>query len=76
MWVSKETFGSLFGDLPATDDIGFAALDRPMPHPIYGRQSWVSILNPTDATMPQVKALLTEAHARAIQRMARNTPTD
>ena len=69
-WVSKATFLDLFGrDWQAGHD--FAALDTPLPHPIYGAQSWVSILNPGPATSELTKTLLTEAHARAVARHER-----
>jgi hypothetical protein len=74
IWVSRETFTNLFpsfGDDEARDD--FAALDTPLPHPIYGAQSWVSILCPGPATADLARTLLTEAHRRAIERYERRT---
>jgi hypothetical protein len=70
MCVSKETFDGLFGgqDLDAHD---FAALDTPIPHPVYGPQSWVSVLNPGPATSDLVRRLLAEAHERAAARHER-----
>ncbi len=56
--VSRETFRSLFGESGTYD---FAALDRLMPHPVYGRQSWVCVLNPSAETFERVKPLLREA---------------
>jgi hypothetical protein len=46
----------------------YTALDRVIPHPVYGAQSWLSVLNPADATSDKVKRLLTEAHGRARDR--------
>lgn len=69
--VSRDTFRSLFGYAPgeerperAPDD--FAALDRLMPHPVYAPQSYVCVLNPSEATFEIVKPLLAEAYSRAV----------
>ena len=47
--VAKSTFRGLF---VAADPDGYdyTAQDTLMPHPVYGRQSWVSVLNPSEAT--------------------------
>jgi hypothetical protein len=66
--VSKETSQSLFGEGGEHD---FAALDRLMPHPVYGRNHWVCVLNPSDSTFETVKPLLTEAHDIAVKRYSR-----
>jgi hypothetical protein len=62
--VSRDTFQALFGHLPteeSTEAYDFAAFDQVMPHPAYGRQSWVCILKPTPETFETVKPLLAEA---------------
>jgi hypothetical protein len=68
--VSKATFHSLLGadfDLEGVYD--YTALDRILPHPVYGKQYWVSILNPSEATFEAtVRPLLAEAHARSAAR--------
>jgi hypothetical protein len=72
--VSRDTFQALFGHLPTedgTETYDFAAFDRVMPHPAYGRQSWVCILNPTPETFETVKPLLAEAYSRAAGQYAR-----
>jgi hypothetical protein len=77
--ISKETYGSLFGPRPhrhgadgAADTVhDFAALDRLMPHPVYAPQSWVCVLNPSDATFEAVRPLLAEAHDLAVRRFLR-----
>ena len=66
--VSKETFRSLFAD---GGDHDFTALDRIMPHPVYGKMYWVCVLNP-DATFEAVKALLAEAYQAAVAKRAKN----
>jgi hypothetical protein len=38
------------------------AIDVLLPHPVYGGQNWVCVLNP-DQTWPMVQQLLAEAHA-------------
>lgn len=64
--VGRETFRSLFGDGGTYD---FTALDRLMPHPVYARQSWVCILNPSAETFERMKPLLREAYEIAIARV-------
>jgi low temperature requirement protein LtrA len=60
--VGKETFQHLASSNPDPD---YAALDRLMPHPVYAKQRWISILNPSDASLRDiVLPLLTEAHDR------------
>ena len=67
--VSQETFRRLFERSPAADaDYDFARLDTLMPHPVYARQAWVSILNPTSDTFESVKPLLAEAYSSASKR--------
>jgi hypothetical protein len=63
--LGRTTFASLFGDAADHD---FTVLDRLMPHPVYGPNHWVSVLNPSDETFNAVKPLLAEAHTRAVSR--------
>src|SRR5262249_7135413 len=77
--VSKDTFCSLFGPEPSAPgtsgvaDTGcdFTTLDQILPHPAYAPQSWVCVLNPSDATFQAVRPLLAEAYDLAVQRYAR-----
>jgi hypothetical protein len=69
--VKKETFDSLFADGAEHD---FTALDRLMPHPVYGRNHWVCVLNPSSATFESLQPLLVEAHGIAAGR--RRGPRD
>jgi hypothetical protein len=73
LWVSRETFQSLFGPPSAIDPAAhdYTALDRVIPHPVYAAQSWVSVLNPGPASTDRVRELLAEAHARAVHRHER-----
>jgi Family of unknown function (DUF6194) len=66
--ISKETYESLLGP---GGDYDFAALDRLMPHPVYGRNHWVCVLNPSEATFETVTPLLAEAHGIAVKRYTR-----
>jgi hypothetical protein len=63
--VGKETFQALFGQERAHD---FAALNTILPHPVYGRQYWVCVLNPSEATFEAAKPLLGEAYELARKR--------
>jgi hypothetical protein len=82
--VSRETFASLFGAARFPDDpaevaatgYDFTALDTFLPHPVYGRMHWISVLNPSDATFERVMAYLAEAYDRAVERLHRWRPAD
>jgi predicted DNA-binding protein (MmcQ/YjbR family) len=68
------TYAELFGDESEHD---FTALDTLIPHPVYGRNHWVSVLNPSESTFESIKPLLHEAHAIAVKRVVkRKTPSD
>jgi hypothetical protein len=66
--VGKETFRALFGEVPATAD--HAALDTLMPHPVYAKMCWVSVINPSAKTFETVKPLIAEALSLARSRKA------
>ncbi len=68
--VSKATFQGLFA-AAGTDGYDFTARDVLMPHPVYGRQYWVSVLNPTDATFDGLRPMLAEAYRLVVDRNAR-----
>ncbi len=75
--VSRETFRNLFGYLPNAErpsgaPYDFAALDQVMPHPTYGRQAWICVLNPSSTTFENIKIWLAEAYEIAA---ARHRPT-
>jgi len=75
--VGRATFEGLVGSVGKPD---YATFDQILPHPVYARQLWISILNPSDATFREVVLpLLAEAHDRvaaARQRHAPVTATD
>ena len=62
--LPKARFAELF---PPGRDHDHRALDVVMPHPVYGGQYWVCVLNP-DASWPATQGLLREAHALAARR--------
>ena len=60
--VGKDTFNRLVGSIA---DPGYAAIDRIIPHPVYAKQRWIAILNPSRETFDAVvKPLIAEAHER------------
>ena len=83
--IGKQTFRSLFGgpSLPSdrdsaevsgenSSDYDFTALDQLMPHPVYGRMSWVCVLNPSDEMFEtNVRQLLAEAYDLAVSKYKR-----
>lgn len=76
--IGKSSYRALFGSPPRTGAEGdavpgydFTALDRLLPHPVYGRQYWVCVLNPSAATFEAVKPLLAEGYERAVAKYAK-----
>ncbi len=68
--VSRGTFDRLVGSREHPD---YAAFDTLLPHPVYAKQLWLSILNPTDETFRDViLPLLAEAHDRVAEVRARH----
>jgi Family of unknown function (DUF6194) len=68
--VGRPTFERLVGSM---DDPDYAAYDRLLPHPVYAKQLWISILNPSDATFRDVVLpLIAEAHDRLAATRARH----
>ena len=60
--VGRETYQRLVGSMNEPD---YAALDQVRPHPVYARQRWVAILNPSRQTFDDIlKPLIAEAHER------------
>ena len=68
--VGRATFQRLVGEMVEPD---YAAFERILPHPVYAKQLWISILNPSDGTFRAVvMPLLTEAHYRLAAARARH----
>ena len=71
--VSRETFDRVVGSTVSPD---FAAFDRILPHPVYAKQHWISILNPSETTFREVVLpLIAEAHDRLAAVRARHQPS-
>ena len=72
--VSRPTFERVAraaGDTPDHAEFG-----RLLPHPVYAKQLWISILNPTDRQFEDVVVpLLAEAHDRLAAQRARHPGT-
>lgn len=45
----------------------FAALNRIMPHPVYGWMSWVAVLNPTLETLVDMQPMIDAAYKKAVR---------
>jgi hypothetical protein len=72
--VGRATFERLVGSVADPD---YAAFERVLPHPVYAKQLWISILNPSDATFRDVVLpLLAEAHDRLAAQRARHGAAD
>ena len=83
--IGKQAFRSLIGSpsRPSERDSAasrgenargydFTTLDQVMPHPLYGRMSWVCVLNPSEETFEMnVRQLLAEAYNLAVSRYKR-----
>lgn len=73
--IARDTYRGLFGDPTDEEradgtDYDFAALDRLMPHPAYGKQWWMCVLNPSLETFEKVKPLLADAYSKVVARHA------
>jgi hypothetical protein len=74
--LTKATYTSTFGAAPTERDehgvlaTGFdhTAVDRLMPHPMYASHHWVCVVNPSDATVDELRPLLAEAYDFAVRK--------
>jgi hypothetical protein len=81
--VDKTTFQSLFEGINARSGIGgfaqsgldFTALNRIMPHPMYGNLYWICILNPEEDSLELLRPYLSEGYARAVQKEEKRAGT-
>ena len=70
--VGKESFTRLAGSIAEPD---YAALDAVIPHPVYARQRWIAILNPSRQSFDDVvKPLIAEAYERLAKPRRRASP--
>lgn len=64
--VDRQTFERLVGDVGDPD---YSAFDRFVPHPVYAKQRWISILNPSHETVrDELMPLIADGRARLISR--------
>ncbi len=70
--VTGKTFDRVLGSAASPDaTVDYAALDTLLPHPVYAKQHWLSVINPSDETFERVvKPLLDEAHGILARRNA------
>lgn len=70
--VGRTAFERLIGYPPAAHadqapNVDYTTTDRILPHPVYAAYGgWICIVNPGEATADQARALLTDAHTRAV----------
>ncbi|WAM00434.1 DUF6194 family protein [Streptomyces sp. Je 1-369] len=71
--VDRATFRELTGEEPRsiTRPRDHAAVDRVMPHPVYGALGWICVVNPGERTTDTVVRLLRVAHEAARARFVR-----
>ena len=70
--VDRETFDRIAGADPEPD---YTVFDRLLPHPVYGQQHWISIVNPSHEMFETVVVpLLALAHDRLASVRARHRP--
>ncbi len=71
--VDRETFQRLVGGMTDAD---YAAFDRFVPHPVYAKQRWISILNPShDSVSDALMPLIAAGHQRLLAQRARGAGT-
>ena len=64
--VDRPTFQRL---VAAQTDPDYAAFDQFVPHPVYAKQRWISVLNPSHTTVHEtLMPLITEGHDRLAAR--------
>jgi hypothetical protein len=69
--VDRATFERIAAGDPDPD---FTAFDTLLPHPVYGQQRWISILNPTHVTFDAIVVpLIALAHDRIAATHARHS---
>jgi len=67
--LDKAAFQRLVGGVPDPD---YATFDQVLPHPVYAKQRWVSILNPSRGTVRDiVLPLIAESHDRLVAQRER-----
>lgn len=64
--AGRDAFEARLGPWPS-GDVDHARLDVLMPHPAYGGQGWVCVLNPGERTADDLDAFIAVAHRRATE---------
>jgi hypothetical protein len=71
--VDRETFQRLVG---SGDNPDYAAFDRFVPHPVYAKQRWISIFNPSRETVREtLMPLIAASHDRLVAQRRRANPS-
>ncbi|SFM74002.1 DUF6194 family protein [Pimelobacter simplex] len=69
--AGRGALAALASDPDRADPTDHAAADVVLPHPVYGAQGWVAVVNPGERTRSLVARLLRQAHADAVRRTER-----
>jgi hypothetical protein len=68
--VDRPSFERLVGGMSDPD---YAAFNRFVPHPVYAKQRWISVLNPSHETVREtLMPLIAAGHARLVARKGRS----
>ncbi len=70
--LTTAAYAALVGT-PPEGGYDHAAEDVLTPHPVYGGQHWVSVVNPGPATLDTVRTLLAQAYRFAARKHANRT---
>lgn len=63
--LTKATYRARFAD---ATDVDYTAVDVLMPHPEYGPQHWICVVNPSQATLDAARPLIDEAYGFAVRK--------
>lgn len=67
--LDRRSFDELYPEDVADEPIDFAARDVVMPHPVYSKQHWVSVVCPSPGRLAEIVPWLEQAHERAARRV-------
>lgn len=51
-------------------EFDFTLVDTLMPHPVYGKNAWISVVNPSEETFHGLMPMLESGHRRAVEKEA------
>jgi hypothetical protein len=77
--ISKPTFMKMFGRIPVRPSAGeiinmdydFSAVDKIMPHPVYGWMAWICVINPSSETFKTLIPLINEGYKLALEKYSK-----